>query len=454
MIDKLAIKQKIGRDSVASDKMDRAIELWSKMYVNESPWLTADIHSLNLAAAISGEIARAVTVEMSVKLDGGTRAKFLETQFAAHVMSHLRDKVELAFAHGGMVFKPYVDGDQIKVDFIPAGNFIPLKFGRDGRMTACVFVEQLERDTWFYTRLEIHSYDEDSGVYTIQNRVFRSQSRDTLGAEVGLSFVPEWATLEPVVNIYGLDAPLFVYMRYPQANNIDKSSPLGVSCFARAVDLIRDADIQWSNLLWEFESGQRALYVDLLAFKKDDLGRPILPNKRLYRTIDTGGEKDDFFQAWSPSFREQNILTGLDAILKRIEFTCGLAYGTLSDPTTVEKTATEIAVSRQRTYATVVDAQKALQTALEQLVAAMDVWATIAGLNPGGGYSISFEFDDSIVVDKNLQWSQDLGLVSAGIMSKIEFRMRNLGETEEVATKMVQMVTAEQQQQADFFGDA
>jgi hypothetical protein len=42
--------------------------------------------------------------------------------------------------------------------------------------------------------------------------------------------------------------------------------------------LIESADRQWSDLLWEFESGQRALYVDALAFGKDADGYYIKVN--------------------------------------------------------------------------------------------------------------------------------------------------------------------------------
>ena len=55
----------------------------------------------------------------------------------------------------------------------------------------------------------------------------------------------------------------------PLANNIDTSSPLGASIYSRAVDLIKQADQQWTDFLWEFESGKRALYTDPMAFEKD-----------------------------------------------------------------------------------------------------------------------------------------------------------------------------------------
>ncbi len=154
---------------------------------------------------------------------------------------------------------------------------------------------------------------------------------------------------------------------------------------------------------------------------------------------------NSLFQGWAPTLREESILSGLDAILKRVEYATGLAYGTLSDPNTVDKTATEIKISRQRTYATVVDAQKALENALVDLLYAMDVWATIGNLAPAGGYDVAFQFDDSVIVDKDTSFQQDLRLVGQGLMSKLEFRMRNFGESEEAARMALEQIEEERQ---------
>lgn len=440
MLGKQNIKQALKVDAAISIPMSQALELWTQMYENEAPWLTSDttslnnLKSLNLAAAIAGEVARAVTIEMQVEFTGSARATWLESEFE-RVMNKLRTQVEYGVAKGGLVFKPYISGEHIAVDYVQADQFYPVAFDSNGNITACVFVDQRTIRETYYTRLEYHSMGENG--CQIINQAYKSNTKDMLGTQIALSSVAEWALIEPEAVITGIDQPLFAYFRYPMANNIDAASPLGVSCYARATDLVQEADIQWSNLLWEFESGQRALFVDVLAFGKDSDGKPLLPNKRLYRTLDTAGADDALFKEWTPSLREANILVGLDAILKRIEYTCGLAYGTLSDPQTVDKTATEIKISRQRTYATVVDTQKALQKALEELIWCMDTWATIGGLAPRGGYEVAFQFDDSVVVDKDQQFQQDLRLVTSGIMSKAEFRMRNFGEDEKTAKTRV-----------------
>ena len=451
MINTSSVKDALKVDVAISPLMTNALQVWSAMYINQAPWLGKDVKSLNLPAAIAGEIARAVTIEMDVEISGSARADYLYQQID-RVYPKLRQMIEFGAAKGGLMLKPFILGKDIVVDFVQADQFYPISFDANGQITACVFSDQRIIGANHYTRFEYHQMTPEGCA--IRNQAFKSETLNVLGRQIDLAAVPAWADLEPEAIITGVTQPLFAYFRYPLANNIDPTSPLGVSCYARAVDLIRDADVQWSNLLWEFESGGRALYVDTLAFGRDDDGKPLLPNKRLYRTLNQGGQVSDeeMFHEWSPTLREQNILAGLDAILKKIEFSCGLAYGTLSDPNVEAKTATEIKMGKQRTYATISDTQKALETALEGLLYSMDVWATLGNLAPKGTWQAVYAFDDSIVADHDTQFAQDSQAMGLGVMSKVEFRMKNYGETLEIAQEKIALVQAESAAAVDFFG--
>ena len=63
----------------------------------------------------------------------------------------------------------------------------------------------------------------------------------------------------------------------------------------------------------------------------------------------------------------------------------------------------------------------------------MDVLATLYSLAPQGEYDTSFEFDDSIVADRRVEFTEKMQLVSSGIMQAWEFRMWYFGEDEETA---------------------
>jgi len=447
MINTSSVKQALHVDVAISPFMVDALQLWSLMYQNRASWLNTDVKSLQLPAAIASEISRAVTIEMECEISGSPRADYLYLQMV-NALKDIRQKVEFGVAKGGLMMKPYPKGDKIIVDFVQADQFFPVAFDENG-MTACVFSDTKIIGQNYYTRLESHAMT-DAG-YKITNSAFKSQTQNTLGNACPLSDVPAWANLQPEAVIIGIDRPLFAYFKFPLANNIDSTSPLGVSGFSRATELIQQADEQWSNLLWEFESGKRALYTDVLAFGKDKDGKPILPIKRLYRTLNQAGAigKDELFEEWTPTLREVNILNGLNAILKQIEFTCGLAAGTISDPNIVALTATEIKANKQRTYATITDTQSALEDALNQLLYAMDIWVTLNNLAPKGTYDAVFYFDDSVVSDHDVLLANSLQEVGAQLMSKVEYRMVVKGETEEIARKYIAMVTDEQP--PDFF---
>jgi len=435
MISKQDAMQAVGVDIALTDTMAESIELWGDMYQNQAYWLSADVKSLGLAAAVSSELARVATIEMTAEVEGSARAEYLQTQIAP-VVEKARHWVEYAVAKGGIILKPYPRGEDIIVDYVQADQFLPVNFDGNGNITAAAFVDNKVEGNAYYTRIEYHEIDGD--LYTVRNKAYRSTSKQTLGREIPLTQVADWAELEPEVIIAGVDRPLFAYWRYPMANTIEPFSPLGVSCFSRAVELIRQADEQWGRLIWEFTAGEMALYVSTDAFKKDDNGNLKLPNKRLYKTLDVNNVGSELFEAWAPALREQSFMTGLNEILRRIEFTCGLAYGTLSNPEDIAKTATEIKMAKQRSYATITDIQKETAKALDDLLAAIDIYTSLLNLAPKGAYTATYNFDDSVITDQNEQLQRDMQLVAAGLMTKVEFRMRNFHEKEEVARKAVE----------------
>jgi A118 family predicted phage portal protein len=453
-MDQNTVKTALRVDVAISQPMATALQTWCLVYANTPAWGSKEngIYSMGIGPAVPSEIARAVTIEMKVEVSGSERADYLAAQIEP-IIGKLRQQVEYGCAKGGLIMKPYVSGDQILIDFVQADQFYPVSFDSKQTMTACVFADQKTVGDKYFTRLEYHNMQDMvvDGVASkgcvIKNQAFKSTTKDTLGSQIKLTEVDTWADLEPEATITGIDKPLFAYFKFPSANNIDSTSPLGVSCFARATSgdkcLIQQADEAYSQFLWELDSAQRALYVDVAAFKPDENGKPYLPNKRLYRTLNASGNvgEEELFHDWSPTMREVNYLNGLDAILRKIEFTCGLAYGTLSNPQTIDKTATELKIAQQRSYATITDTQKSLQDALEQLLWAMDTWATIEGLSPEGVYTAVYDFDDSIVVDKDSQFAQDMRLLDR-VISPIEFRVRNFGENEATATAAIAKMEA------------
>lgn len=414
--------QAAGYDVAVSDKMINRIREWGEIYENNAPWLQGDfekrVTSLELPAGIASELARLILYKgkswVTAKGIGyeNSRSQWLQEQYSIF-MKGLRPELELACAVGGMVFKPYIVNRRIYVDTIANDRFIPCAFDLEGNITEAVFLSTAVIGNKYYTRLECHSWKSDS-KYEITNRVFSSSTSNTLGTECDFSEVPQWSGIEKIYSFKNVKQPLFAYFKLPIANNIDRNSTMGISCFSRSVNQIRQADEQWERTMWEFQGSELAVMAESGMFRIVK-GEADIPsgNKRLYRIFQDRDSKD-LFKEFAPSIRDNSLFNGLNRIFQRIEFNCGLAYGTLSDPQTVEKTAEEVKGSKQRSLTYIQNIQEALQDSLQHLIYALNAYADICELAPSGEYETVFEWGDGVTEDRDKEFTRRLQLVTAG----------------------------------------
>ena len=235
----------------------------------------------------------------------------------------------------------------------------------------------------------------------------------------------------------------------PEANTIDTMSPLGVSGFSRATALIKDADIQYSTLLWEYEGGQMAIDIDrdALEFVTNEGSKLSTLQNRLYRTVDLG--ESDTYNPYAPQLRDSNYIEGLNTILMRIEDVCCISRGTLSDASEVAKTATELKILKQRSYQANKDIQATLERTLDDVVFIMNAYCDLYQITPDGEYDVSYQWDDSILVDIDEELSKKMLLLQNGLMSKSEVRQWYFGETERQAQEALLAVDDENKQQME-----
>lgn len=398
------------------------------------------------------------------------RAEFLNEQYNK-LKKQLRKQLEYGIALGGFVIKPYYteitndDGmisPNIEYDFIRADCFYPLAFDANGHITEAAFIQpKIDKDT-IYRRLEYHKWK--NNTVEIINKCYKTTRADLnnttvtdedLGKEISLKEVSEWSTIQPKTIINNVSKPLFAYFKMPEANTVDLTSPLGVSGYARAINLIKDADLQYSRMLWEYEAGEMAINVDRDAFKwladTDDpnKGKSVLPKaqQRLYRQTDV--EAGELFQPYAPSLRDGAYRDGLNTILMRIEDVTSLSRGTLSDASAEARTATELMILKQRSYQANLDIQHNLEDALRDAIYATNALCTLYEVTPDGEYDVSFEWDDSILVDVDLELAKRIQLMQNGLAGKVETRMWYFGETERQAKEALQKIADENKEDAE-----
>lgn len=408
-----------------------------------------------------------------------TRAEYLESQYKK-LKKNLRKQIEYGIAKGGLVIKPYLivnetdfteeSGDntllaneadefenkfEMEFDYIQADAFYPLAFSVSGMITEAAFIQSKIEGNTIYRKLEYHKWE--NNVVTVINKAYKSTDTTNigdinsleLGEEISLKDVPEWSNLDEETTIKNVKRPLFAYFKMPEANTIDTTSPLGVSGFSRAVDLIKDADMQYSRLLWEYEGGELAIDIDRDALRTtvDENGnqhtKQNVLQDRLYRQVDLGNNGDTY-QPFAPTLRDNNYIGGLNTILMRIEDVCGISRGTLSDSNSeVARTATELKILKQRSYQTNAEIQTAIEDALKDVIYIMNVYCDLYDITPDGKYETNFEWDDSILVDVDEELTKRLTLMNNGLASRIENRMWYFGETENQAAEALAKIDEE-----------
>ena len=444
---------RIGVTIAVSDEMQQAIRKWILMYKGQADWIGPEKQSLGLPSLIASEVAMMVTLEAEVNIAGSKRAEWLTEQFAP-VMENLRLAVEYACAEGGLVFKPYVDGENLAVDYVHADDFYPTSFNSRMEITGAIFIERKKISNTQYTRLEWHQIT-DTG-YMITNRAFKGSGNYDLSQEVPLTSVDEWADIQPEVKIQNVDFPLFAYLRIPIGNTIDLKSPVGVSVYEKASDVIKEADRQYQRLLWEYEGGELAIDAVEDAFDIDPKTKEVrLPagRDRLFRPNKLDPKNlnaDTLFKTFNPTLRDESYSQGLNRLLQRVEDLCGISRGTLSDPNDDARSATEIKVQKQRTYSTVTTIQKATQKAIDSLLRAMDATATLYSLYPAGAYNTAYVWDDSIVVDAETERQRDMQEVREGLMKDWEYRVKWRGEDAAKAKAAIADTTPDDDELLDF----
>lgn len=421
-------------DISTNNEVLSAIETWSNIYNSKAPWLNEEVKSLHVTKTICEKVAKAVTIEFKSQVEDKEIDKVYQ-----RFIKNIRTNTEYALGKGGMFFKPFYANGKIKISCIQADKFIPTKFDSTGELLGAIFIDQITKGNEIYTRLEYQELNDT--VLTIKNKAYKTTIHNSsiLGTQILLSQVQEWANIQEEIQINDVNRLLGGYFKIPIANPVDNTSPVGVAIFANAIDTLEEIDKQFSRTLWEYEGSELAIDVDELMFKKDKERNPILPKgkERLYRTIDIDGDKTSKWNVFSPEIRDTSLFNGLNELLRQCESQCGLAFGTISKIENVEKTATEIKSSKQDYYVTVSDVQGALQTALEDLVYSIDVLMSLYRIKHKVGADVSFDWDDSILVDSEKKQGQALVEKNAGLIDDIEYFVQTRDYSEEEATEYV-----------------
>lgn len=436
MFDYKKIVNDFGLDMETSESILNAIQTWSKIYNKQEPWIDENTKSLHVARTMCEKVAKAVTIEYkstcSEPYIDGIYQKLLRKK---------RKYTEQMLGKSSVFFRPYFNGKDIKVNVVQADKFIPVAFDDDDNLTSYILIDQVVKEDKIYTRLEYNEYKDNK--ITIKNICYKGFVNGvTLSSRINLTEVDKWKDIKDIETIEGVDRSIGGFATMPTENDLDNNSPIGQPIYHNAMELLEEIDNQFSRIIHEYRGTELAIDIDQSICLPDGKGGFKVPKgkDRYFRKWDFEDTKDKSMNIFSPEIRDNPLFNGLNEYLIQVESACHLSHGTLAKPEAIEKTATEMKQSKQDYYVTVSDIQAVLQSAFDDLIYGIYVLCKLYGIPVKNNYSMEYNWDDSILVDKETIQKQSQLELSQGIIDRVAYFMTtrdwNEEETIEYIKKM------------------
>lgn len=432
MLTKSKAKEEFNIEPISSEQMQSWINECVNIYKGAPSWIDEEDHidTIDFAKALCSETARLATLGIGIKVDGSARADWIQMQIEK-IYFQLRNWVEYGCAYGTIILKP--NGDSVDL-YTP--DMFEIVHANNGKIDGVIFHNWKQDGKKWYTRLEYHRFEND--LYLISNKCYYGDRPDDTKERIDIKKTP-WSYLAEEVAIANVEDPLFGVLRTPQANNIDFDSPYGLPIFSEAVQELRDLDIAYSRNAKEIKDSKRTVLLDsdrLLPYSDvGGLNKTNLPDFIKLVDGDTSTESDVYHEI-NPTLNTDIRMTGINALLGQIGYKVGFSNGYfVFNETAGIQTATQVEADQQRTIQFIKDVRDKLESCLDGLIYAINVFADLYRMAPAGSFEIAYDFGD-ITYNREEDRARWWGYVQAGRVPAWMFFTKFEGMTEEEAKAM------------------
>lgn len=413
---------------------------------------TRRMHSLNMAKIATEEMASLIFNEKcEINISDEEFSRNIEAVRKDNRFDHeFQTSLEYMLAMGGVVWKVQVGKDRtgelkLKLTYVTADCFIPLTYSNSDIQEG-VFLNVTRKGSKHYTLLEWHQWE--GPEYVIRNELYESDTPGELGVRVGLDTI--YPELEDEVRISGLSRPLFVYFRPNIANNIDVTSPLGISIYANALDTLHALDVAFDSFMREFKLGKKRIIVPATAVKTvidTETGEPkryFDASDEAYVAFNDQSPEQQKIQDNTVELRVEEHVAAIQAYLDILAMQIGMSAGTFTFDGRGVKTATEVVSENSKTFRTKNSHETIVEEGLKNLITSIGEVAALYGIfSPPAEYEVTVDFDDSIAEDRESNADFYLKLQTASLISKKYALMKILHLTEEQAEEMLEEIREE-----------
>lgn len=423
------IEEITGIGTNVSVEMRNRIELWNQMMSGDAPW-NRKAPSCGILGQISGRLSTLVMREIGVETDN----KAIEGVIR-HLNANADRIVSFMALLGGCLVRPIFSDGRLQYEMIPLGNYLPTRYDFDGTLTGALILKNIEhgRKRWLLT--EEHTFE--NGIHSVKCTLYRND--DGILKRTSLSDCPQTQNVTEGYAWQNVREPMIVEFRNHDINRID-GSDVPTAIIAGAEELIKEADEQFARMNWEQIAGEKKIFADRDMFQRRQKRngvetadittlRPEL-NKLIVQIEGDGSADGKKITEFSPSLRtaEQNEM--FQQILRRIELTCNIGKGTLSDMESQIQTATQYSGGRQELYAVVDRIEDELEAKYKKCAKVFAHMAAAYGIGANDG-EIRIKWSDD-QTRKDITQAKQMALqeISSGVKNKWEYRREFFGESE------------------------
>lgn len=364
--------------------------------------------------------------------------------------------IEQVMALGNGALIEYKDNGVTTIDYVTGDLVIPYKYTNSyvyGLITVSRYseIEDAETNkekTFYYTHITYHEHE--NGKYKRKHELYKSENDNELGNEINFNEIYPDIEKEDEIET---DVPYFQVLKPNLANNLDMSSPLGISIFANSIDRFKAIDLKYDSFSREFVLGKKRILVDNTTLKakaipnengKIDYVQQFDANDEVYVAVE-GMEKQpakeiDF------TLRTKDHIDAINAELNWLSSNVGLGENYYKFDGVSVKTATEVISENSKAFRTRTRHLINVNDVVYDLVRAI---CYIEGIDAS---DIVITPDDSIITDKNAEKTLALMEVQQGLKSKKSYLIKFEGMTEQQAQEELDKINEEKMTNQEVFG--
>ena len=326
---------------------------------------------------------------------------------------------------------------KVRVDIVDVDNIYPLSWNNK-EVTECAFGSVLYINGERYVVCSVHKL-QDNGNYIILNHLFKDNNGSL--SEITTEQNGVFSQFDTKSNV-----KWFTILKPTLTNNLFNNSPFGIPHYANAIDNLKSVDIAFDTLQHEINTGKRRIFARADTFNYDNGTQSLVfdPTDTTIYQLPSGATKDDLIQSESEDFRTDKLINSLNTALNILGSKVGFGENHYHFDGTNLSTATAVVSSNSKLFRRKKKLEIGYESAIYDLCNAIAYVSSKFGKYNINTNDMAITFDDSIIEDKEAESARALRELSAGVLSRTEYRVKIFGETEEIAEQKIQEIKDEE----------